>query len=145
MRNSALIGMGVAASVLLVSGCGQPAQAPTAPTAVSAVQTASGVSQLTSPEVPIFNVQSAGTSSEPLGPCVFDQGLARFGCGNVSQNGLSFTRTVTFYDANGVVQTAFDPVTTASVKTETSVDGRRMLGGRSAAVGGTLGSHTPDV
>jgi hypothetical protein len=106
-----MIGAAVAA-LLAAAGCGANSQnSTTSPSFFGS----SAVSALASPEVQIFNVDAAGTPSDGRGPCVFDQGSGRFGCDDARRNGLSFSRTVTFFDAAGVVQSAFDAQTTASI------------------------------
>jgi hypothetical protein len=120
--NSTTFGIvGVALAALMgTAGCGGTApEGGTAPSVFSA----STVAALASPEVPIFNVDAAGLSADGRGPCVFDGGTGRFGCDDRRHGNLTFSRTVTFYDASGVVQPAYDATTTASIKTETSVSG----------------------
>jgi hypothetical protein len=120
--NSLNLGVIGAAIVVVLSGAGCGANTENNTTAPSLFGF-STVSALASPEVSIFNVEAAGLGTDGRGPCVFDQGTGRFGCDDSRRGGLSFSRTVTFFDANGVVQAAFDPETTASIKTETSVSG----------------------
>jgi len=107
------------AALIGVAACGTAPESATSPTLFGA----SAVAALASPEVPIFNVDAAGRWPDGRGPCVFETSTGRFGCDDKRGNGLSFSRTVTFFDASGAVQTAYDANTTASIKTETSVSG----------------------
>ena len=98
--------IGAAIAVLLSAGCGANTQddLTTSPSLFGL----STVSALASPEVSIFNVESAGLGIDGRGPCVFDQIGGKFSCENGRTGTLTFSRTVTFFDANGAVQTAFD-------------------------------------
>src|SRR5262245_31033085 len=111
-------------SLLILAGsaaCGTLSESPTSP--LSQTAASSAVSALASPDVSIFNVDSAGTGTDGRGPCRFHVGTGRFDCDGPRNGTLTFSRTVTFYDAAGVVQTAYDGATTARIKTETSVTG----------------------
>jgi hypothetical protein len=111
-------------SLLILAGaaaCGTQTESPTSPFSLNSAS--STVSALASPDVPIFNVDAAGTSTDGRGPCRFLGGDGRFDCGDHRGGSLTFSRTVTFFDASGAVQTAYDGQTTARIKTETSVSG----------------------
>jgi hypothetical protein len=114
--------LGVSVLALLgAAACGSSLQSPTSPFLQGS--TSSSVAALSNSEVPMFNVTAAGTSTDGQGPCRFNSPTGRFDCQNFRFGNLNFSRTVTFYDANGNVQTAFDATTTASIKTVTSASG----------------------
>src|SRR5664279_4160330 len=56
-----------------------------------------------------------------MGGCSFADG--HFTCPPTTRNGLTITRTVTYLDAGGVVQTSYDPLLTASIHIVASVSG----------------------
>src|SRR5262245_7508779 len=84
------------------AGCGTLTDSPTSP--FSASGTSSTVSALASPDVSTFNVESAATGTDGRGPCRFHLGTGRFDCDNQRSGNLTFSRTVTFFDAAGAVQ-----------------------------------------
>ena len=115
--------LGVAVVLLMTAAaCGQSSQSPTSPVPFGS---SAAVAALSNADVPICNVTAAGTlSGQSQGPCQFNgPGGGRFDCLEHRGGNLNFTRTVTYYDASGVVQSAYDATTTASTKTETSASG----------------------
>lgn len=72
----------------------------------------------------------------PAGPLGFGlrADLGRFDCEPASRHGLSVTRTCTYRDAAGNVQSAYDPVTTASVNVRTEISGTLSREGWSATM-----------
>lgn len=79
---------------------------------------------------------SASLLSPPDHPnvngCQF--GLGRFNCPPGSRDGLEVERTVTFRDAGGAAQTAYDALTTASIDVVASIDGDVTRGPWSAEI-----------
>ncbi len=55
--------------------------------------------------------------------CTYDAGQQRAICTPVTNNGLTITRSIAWYDANGAVQAAFDSVKTDAINTKTTVTG----------------------
>lgn len=55
-------------------------------------------------------------------------------CTGTGPNGLTITRSFAFYDAASVIQTAFDPATTASINFQLSVAGTLQREGRTATI-----------
>lgn len=76
------------------------------------------------------NMGSLSTAGLENGPGDFRPGLTgcnfnggSFHCPAATRNGLTFTRTVTFLDAGGQAQSAFDPLLTASIHVVADVSG----------------------
>jgi len=76
---------------------------------------------------------SAPGNGDPTVGCTFTAG--HFLCSGAVGGGLSGTATVTLFAANGAAQTAYDPLTTASVDFSTYVFGRTTIGAWDAVVG----------
>jgi hypothetical protein len=73
-----------------------------------------------------FSGSLAANMGDPGGPgnvagCGFGGG--RFNCPPNSANGLTITREVTFFDALGATQTAYDAATTAEMRIDATVEG----------------------
>ncbi|OFW10002.1 MAG: hypothetical protein A3H96_03345 [Acidobacteria bacterium RIFCSPLOWO2_02_FULL_67_36] len=113
---------------LVMTGCSNSASGPVSPGATSTGQSQSGtLPPLASPDTPMFSVNGAETAGG-RGACVFDPATGQFTCPDQSRDGITFTRRFTLYDAKGAVQSAFDPKTTASIKTETTANGTTSRG-----------------
>ncbi len=134
-----------ALSLLALSGCGSN-QSGMSPSALTGAAAAASVASLASPDVPIFQVGSADTSSASAGdfsgapkgpgPCVFDDSTGQFSCPDVRRGGLSLTRKFILRDAAGNIQSSFDKTTTESIEVQTSADGTISRPG-----GGTVTIH----
>lgn len=72
-------------------------------------------------------------NADPTVGCTFTAG--HFLCTGAVAGGLSGTATVTLLAANGTAQTAYDPLTTASVQFTTYVFGHTAVGAWDAVVG----------
>ena len=72
-------------------------------------------------------------NADPTVGCTFSAG--HFLCSGAVAGGLSGTATVTLLAANGATQTAYDPLTTASVQFNTYVFGHTAVGAWDAVVG----------
>jgi hypothetical protein len=122
------------------------------PSGLKGAAATSAIAGLASPETPIFQVSGAdalasgdsaaaasvsggGTPPGP-GPCLFDPSGGQFACPDPRKGNLNLTRRVTFRDAAGNVQSAFDKDTTESIEVETSADGTMNRPG-----GGTVTIH----
>jgi len=134
-----------ALSLLALPGCGSN-QSGMSPSALTGTAAAASVATLASPDVPIFQVASADTSSASAGdfsgapkgpgPCVFDDSTGQFSCPDVHKGGLSLTRKFILRDAAGNIQSSFDKTTTESIEVQTSADGTISRPG-----GGTVTIH----
>ncbi len=82
--------------------------------------------------------------------CTYNTSSGRFDCPAVTHNGLTLTRSVAFFDANGAPMPKFNDTTTASANFQVSVTGVRVLGNgadtisrqRNMTVTGLLGHET---
>lgn len=115
------LGLGAAAFVASGAACGKSATAPTSSATINLAADA-----LTNPDVGMFSVPSADTSlGGGAGPWALTPATGQFGGPDGKDGGLTYNRTVTYRDANGVVQQKFDPQTTASITTDTTATGTR--------------------
>lgn len=121
------------AAIAAVSGCSRSADTPTSPTE-NAGQSSSALAALADPEVAIFNVTGADTSSGGRGPCEFNQATGQFVCPDQTRDGITFTMRFTLYDAGGNVLSAFDRTRVASIKTETTASGTTARSGASVTI-----------
>jgi hypothetical protein len=143
MRKSLILGPLAALSLFVLPGCASK-ESSMSPSALADVAAAASVATLSSPDVPIFQVGSADTSSvgsssgAPTGPgpCVFGDSTGQFSCPDTHKGGLSLTRKVILRDAAGNVQSSFDKTTTESIEVQTSADGTTARPG-----GGTATIH----
>lgn len=58
--------------------------------------------------------------------CTFDVSTGRFTCPDVSHDGLTLSRSVAFYDANGAAMSAYNDTLTASANFQVAVHGVRV-------------------
>jgi hypothetical protein len=72
-------------------------------------------------------------NADPTVGCTLSAG--QFLCAGAVAGGLSGTATLTLFAANGAAQTAYDPLTTASVHFDTYVFGNTTVGAWDAVVG----------
>ena len=121
-----------AATVAACSSSTPTAPNPT-PTTLSPVVPNTGASGLTNAEIPLFTVAGAGTYTGQ-GACTFNPSTGQFVCPDQSHGGLTVTSRFTLYDRSGNVQTAFDPATTASIKTETTASGTVSIGDNTVSI-----------
>ncbi len=111
----------VLAATLALAGC---SNTPGSPSSLGVGRGSSdSVAALASPDVAIFSIDGADTSSSGRGPCVFDPETGQFVCPDRTRNGITLTMRFTLYDANGNVQSRFDRATTAAIRTETTATG----------------------
>ncbi len=88
-----------------------------------------GMPALFDRDIALYAADAAGQDVEVMrGPSGrFGMGLladpASFECDDVERNGLTLSRTCTFYDAGGNIQTAYDQETTASVVVHAELSG----------------------
>ncbi|MGH7592774.1 MAG: hypothetical protein ACRELE_02840 [Gemmatimonadales bacterium] len=80
----------------------------------------------------VANLDGPGDFRPGLTGCSFSGGS--FHCPGTLRNGLTVTRTVTFLDAGGQTETAFDPLLTASIHLVADVSGTATHGPWTATV-----------
>jgi hypothetical protein len=113
--------MGAAAAIAASAACGTSTTAPTSSATINLAADA-----LTNPDVGMFSVPSADTSlGGGAGPWAFTPGTGQFGGPLGKANGVTSTQQVTYRDADGNIQPKFDPLTTASITTDTTATGTR--------------------
>jgi hypothetical protein len=64
-----------------------------------------------------------GDPSAANATCTYDASAQRAICTPVTNNGLTITRSIAWFDANGAVQSAFDSVKTDAINTKVGVTG----------------------
>lgn len=109
--------LAVAAGVVLLAACSRDGLDPT------------NLTPQFDRDIALFAADAAGQDVEVMrGPGgKFGMGLlahpGSFECDDVEHDGLTLTRTCTFYDASGAVQTEYDPESTASVVIHAELSG----------------------
>lgn len=114
------------ALVVLATACGSDsAVAPRANTLDSAL----GELSLTSGLPSASGMPAGKPPGITPGTCAFDAGSQSFTCPVVSGSGYTVTRSYTLLNASGTPQSAFDPATTAAIRSTSSATGSTTLGG----------------
>ena len=121
-------GVAVLCIGLSLAACSD-SRTPTTPPSPSTLPAGFSVSQgampgLNSPDASMFMVPGAVTVSYAgAGSCAMTAGTGQFACPTGMHDGLTYSMRQTFYDAAGNQQPAFNPQTTASIKSETTASG----------------------
>lgn len=90
----------------------------------------SGASLTLAPVMPSFDVSgdTARVGFWAFGSgCVFNASSGRFTCPDVTHNGLTLSRSVAFFDANGTAMSRYNDTLTASANFQLSVNGIRLV------------------
>ena len=66
--------------------------------------------------------------------CSFDAGINRVVCDTVTRGGLSIAQSIAYYDTAGVVQSAYDSLSTNTINVQVSVTGTKVHHGGDTSV-----------
>ena len=66
--------------------------------------------------------------------CSFDAGVNRVVCDTVTRGGLSIAQSIAYYDTAGVVQSAYDSLSTNTINVQVSVTGTKVHHGGDTSV-----------